>query len=138
MWRNYNGLLRAFEKRLRRGRTVSNTKIQKLMLQAAIAYEYENTSEPSWDGGLSEISEHCYFLLNYFDVERLRNWVAARAEPEQPADAEADDLLQFNLFFLALCRSLQEGENNISPADAVCFGLINTVVARPAPNPLVR
>jgi hypothetical protein len=31
------------------------------------------------------------------------------------------------LFFLAICRALQEGENYITPVDAVSLGLIDTV-----------
>jgi hypothetical protein len=134
LWRTYNGLLLHFHKRLRRGRRVTGARLQRLMLHASIAFEDEsNEGKPAWDGGLSRISEHFYFLNAYFDVEKLCEWVAARAEPQTAdADVEAAYLLQFRVFFLAVCRALQEGENEITPTDAVWLGLIDTVRQEPA------
>ena len=129
LWNSYHGLMLHFQKRLRRGRTVTKAHLQKLMLHASIAFEYEShTGGPVWDGGLSRISDHFFFLNAYFDVARLCEWVAARAEPQTAdADPEADYFLQFRVFFLALCRALQEGENHITAMDAVWFGLIDTL-----------
>jgi hypothetical protein len=42
-------------------------------------------------------------------------------------DVEADYFLQFHFFFRALCRALQEGKNELTPRDAVYFGLIDMV-----------
>jgi ATP-dependent protease ClpP protease subunit len=124
----YNGLLLQFQKRLRRGRAVTKAHLQKLMRHASIAFEDERSKDDlGWDGGLGRISDYFYFLNAYFDFGRLRDWVASRAEPRTATDAEADYLLQFRLLLLALCRALQEGENNISAADAVWLGLIDTV-----------
>ena len=127
----YNGLLLHFQNRLRRGRTVTRAHLQKLMLHAAISFEYEsNKGKPAWDGGLGRICDHFYFLNAYFDSATLCEWLAARpAERDRTPDAdpEADYFLQIRLFFLALCRSLQDGENQITPADAVWLGLIDTV-----------
>jgi hypothetical protein len=129
LWDSYNGLLLHFQKRLRRGRTVTKAYLQKLMLHASIGYEYEsNKGNPAWDGGLSRISDHFYFLNAYFDVGKLCDWVAARAAPQTvDTDVEATYFLQFRVFFLALCRALQEGENNITALDAFWLGLIDTV-----------
>lgn len=132
LWHGYNGLLLQVEKRLRRGRTATKAYLQKLMLHASMDFEYESSKgQPaSWDGGLSKISGHFYFLNAYFDSATLCEWVAARpAERDHSAgaDPEADYFLQFHLFFLALCRALQDGENQITPADAVWLGLIDTV-----------
>jgi hypothetical protein len=125
----FNDLMFHFQKRLRRGRTVTNEHLQKLMLHASIAFEYENRAgAPAWDGGLGEISDNFFFLNAYFDFARLREWVAGRAEPQtSDPDPEADYFLQFRVFFLALCRALQEGENHITAMDAVWFGLIDTL-----------
>lgn len=129
LWHDYNGLFVQFRKRLRRGRAVTRAYLQKLMLNASVAFEYENhKDEVAWDGGLGRISEHFYFLNAYFDVDQLCDWIAGREEIETP-DAEPTDLLQFRLFFVALCRALQEGENQILPMDAVFLGLLDTVQA---------
>jgi ATP-dependent protease ClpP protease subunit len=125
---SYNILLLHFQKRLRRGRTVNKSYLQKLMLHASTAFEYEtNKGKTSWDGGLGRISDHFYFLNAYFDVDKLCDW-AARGKPQMTdSDVEADYFLQFHLFFLALCRAVQEGENRITALDALWLGLIDTV-----------
>jgi ATP-dependent protease ClpP protease subunit len=125
----FNDLMFHFRKRLRRGRTVTNEHLQKLMLHASIAFEYENRAgAPAWDGGLGEISDNFFFLNAYFDFARLREWVAGRAEPQtSDADPEAAYFLEFRVFFLALCRALQEGENHITAMDAVWLGLTDTL-----------
>jgi hypothetical protein len=128
LWHSSNGLLLHFQKKLRRGRSVTSEHLRKLMLYSAVAFEFEKGDPPDWDAGLSRISDHFYFLNAYFDFGALRDWIAAREEP-QPAgtDAEADYFLQFRFFFLALCRALQEGENNITALDALWLGLIDTI-----------
>jgi ATP-dependent protease ClpP protease subunit len=129
LYDGYNGLLLHFQKRLRRGRTVTKAHLQKLMHYASIDFEYgSNKDNPAWDGRLGRITDHVYFLNAYFDLRTLCDWIAARPEP-QTAEAAADDSLQFRLFFLALCRALQEGENYITPVDALWLGLIDTVRA---------
>jgi hypothetical protein len=127
LWNDYDGLLFHFQKRLRRGRTFTKAKLQKIMMHSAVAFENEK-GDQAWDGGLGRICDHFYFLNAYFDVEKLCDWIAARAEP-QPADTgvDADYYLQFRLFGRAICRALQEGENQITPMDAVWLGLIDTV-----------
>ena len=84
--------------------------------------------KPAWDGGLSRISDHFYFLNSYIDVAKVCDWAGAEHQTAD-TDVEADYFLQFRLFFLALCRALQEGENYITAADAVWLGLIDTVRA---------
>lgn len=128
LWDNHNGLLLEFENKLKRvrGRTVTKPYLQKLMHHAAISFDYESNQE--WDGELSRISDHFFFLNSYFDFDILCDWVAARAEPQMAGtDVESDYFLQFRVFFLALCRALQEGENELTPSDAVWLGLVDTV-----------
>jgi ATP-dependent protease ClpP protease subunit len=129
IWENYNGLLRHFEKKLRRGRTVTKEKLQRLMIYSSLAFEDEsNNGKSTWDGGFGRISDHFYFLNTYIDVGKVCDWVAARPEPQTAGtDVEDEYVLQFRLFFLALCRALQEGENYITATDAVWLGLIDTV-----------
>ena len=96
------------------------------MLHAAISFDFERN--PAWDGELTRISDHFCFLNSYFDFEALCEWVAGRAEPQTSGtDIEAASFLQFRVFFLALCRALQEGENYITVTDAMWLGLIDTV-----------
>jgi hypothetical protein len=129
LWESYNGLLLQFQKRLRRGRTITKEYLQKLMLHAAIDFQYQsNKGTPAWDGGLGRIGDHFHFLNAYFDLGKLCEWAAAREEPQTAGtDAEAEYFLQFELFFTALCRALQEGENYITPLDVLWLGLIDTV-----------
>jgi ATP-dependent protease ClpP protease subunit len=132
----YNGLMLQFRKRIRRGRAVTQAWVLQRMLHTSVEFEYHsNKGNPPWDGRLGRISEHFYFLNAYFrnendeEFRELRDWIAAREQPQTPDDTdgeEADDLW-FRLFFLALCRALQEGENYVTPTDALWLGLIDTV-----------
>lgn len=127
---DYDGLFLHFRKRLRRGRTVTKAQLQKLMLYASADFEYETADKAveTWDGGFSRISDHFYFLNAFFDSEQLREWCAAPTKLQTAlSDAEVRDVLPFRLFFRALCRSLQEGENYLTPSDALWLGLIDTV-----------
>jgi hypothetical protein len=129
LWQSYNSLLLHFQKKLRRGRTVTKEHLQMLMMYASIACDREgHNGESRWDGGWSNISDHFYFLNAYFDIARLCDWLAASAETQTiDVDPEEAYFLQFRVFFLALCRALQEGENYITPMDALWFGLVDTV-----------
>jgi len=129
LWESYNGLLLQFQKRMRRGRSVSKARLRRLMFHASAAFEWERNQDAGvWDGGLGRISDHFHFLNAYFDFEKLGEWVAARSEPQAgDTDAEAAYFLQFRLFFLALCRALQEGENELTAVDAVHLGLIDSI-----------
>ncbi len=128
LWRNYNGLLLQFEKRLRRGRTVTQTQLRKTMLHAAAGFEYETGQAEAWDGGLGKICGHFHFLNSFFDFGALCDYVAGRPGPKTAVtDIDADDFQQFRLLGLAICRALQEGENQITPMDAVWLGLIDSV-----------
>jgi ATP-dependent protease ClpP protease subunit len=122
-----NGLLLHFQKKLRRGRTVTEAQLQKLMLYTGMSFEFENANGVAWEERLSRISDHFHFLNAYFDVGRLHDWVVALSTPETDTDVEDDYFLPFRMFFLALCRALQEGENSITAHDAIWLGLIDTV-----------
>jgi hypothetical protein len=126
LWESYNGLLIQFQKRLRRGRTVTKAYLRKLMLHASIEYENSKGNE-DWDGGLSKICDDFYFLNAYFDAGKLCEWIATPETQMADTDVEAAYFLQFRFFSLALCRGLQEGENNLTPLDAMWLGLIDTV-----------
>jgi ATP-dependent protease ClpP protease subunit len=133
---SYNGLLVHFQKKLRTGRTVTKEQLQRLMIYASIDFESQTRGgAPAWDGGLSRIGDHFYFLNAYFDFGELSERLAAReAFQTTGRDARADYFLQFRVFFLALCRALQEGENCITPSDAVWLGLIDTVRTDESPR----
>ena len=121
-------LFREFRKRLRRGRAVTETHLRKLMLHACIATEYQESraGELSSHEELARISEDFYFLCAYFENGQLRDWCASPATPQTlDVDPEEDHFLPFRMFFLALCRALQQEENYITPPDAVWLGLID-------------
>jgi hypothetical protein len=125
LWHRQNVLFVRFQKKLRRGRSVTKEQLRKLMLYSAFECECEPAA---WDAGLPRICDEFYFLSTYFDLGSLREYVAGRREPQTAAtDAEADYLLPFQMFLLALCRALQEGENCITPLDALYLGLVDTV-----------
>jgi ATP-dependent protease ClpP protease subunit len=123
-----NGLLLHFQKKLRRGRTVTEAQLQKLMLYTGMSFEFDNADNLAWEEKLSRISDHFYFLNAYFDFGRLCDWIAAR-EPHTADDEEAEAAYfqPFRFFFLALCRALQEGENYVTAMDAVWLGLVDSV-----------
>jgi ATP-dependent protease ClpP protease subunit len=121
------GLLLHFREKLRRGRTVTESQLQKAMIYTGMSFEIDNAENPDWEDKLSGIGDHFYFLNAYFDVGRLRDWVAAPSTPNTVTDVEADYFLPFRTFFLALCRALQQGENRITAHDAFWLGLIDTL-----------
>lgn len=122
-----DGLLLHLQKKLRRGRTITEAQLRKLMLHTGMSFEFDNTDDPDWEERLSRISDHFYFLNAYFDVGRLRDWIAVPSTPHEDTDPEADYFLPFRMFFLAVCRALQGGENSITAHDALWLGLIDTV-----------
>jgi hypothetical protein len=90
-----------------------------------------NKGDENWDGGLSDICDDFQFLNHYFDLQSLHEWCARRAE--SPRTDVGDNSLQPTLFFHALCRALQNGENHLTPLDALWLGLIDTVHAGAPP-----
>lgn len=123
LYDSYNVLLLRLRQKLRRGRTITRTHVRKLMLHTVFALELERN--PTWEGDLGRISEDFCFLNSYFDFDALCAWIAAPAAPQMAgADVEEE---HYMLFLRSLCRALQEGENYITPMDAVWLGLIDTV-----------
>lgn len=115
-------LMSAFRKQLPRGRAITSTELRKAMLNAAV----EHATRPGWDGGLSAVADYFFFLAEFYDIERLRDWVESQQDAPA-ADVEADDDLYFRQFFRSVCRALQQGENEITARDAMWLGLIDTV-----------
>lgn len=136
--RDYDGLFRHFRKKLRRGRAVTKTRLQQLMLYASANFEYEAPARDNeeWYGRMGRISEGFYFLNAYFNLEGLREWCAASPSTSETVrvSAEEEYLVPFRILFRALCRALNEGENYLTPMDAVWLGLIDTVSGDPAPS----
>lgn len=133
-WDSYDGLLTHFQKEIGRGRRTSEkADLQKSMLHASIACEYQsNERNPAWslgNGGLSRIRDHFFFLDEYFrnadedEIGKLCEWWA----PVTDANVESTYFLPFRSFLVALCRALQEGENEVTGMDAFWLGLIDTV-----------
>ena len=136
-WDSYNGLLAQFQKKIRRARVSNGGDLQKVMLSASISFEYQsNRSNPTWSlssGGLSRIRTHFSLLDAYFGNLNGDEFGKLRASLDEPHAAatkgESSYLLLCRSFFFALCRALQEGDNELTAMDALYLGLIDTVRA---------
>ncbi|HXM13034.1 MAG TPA: hypothetical protein VN946_23990 [Terriglobales bacterium] len=127
-------------------RSTEKTEVQKqrAMLSAAIQFEYQSgKSDPDWDlsqGGLSRITEH-YCLLDEQlvladadvfgkiceEFARFAGFVDDHLPMAQKLTKTRELLEPFWGFFLAVCRALRDGENPLTPMDAVWLGLIDSV-----------
>jgi ATP-dependent protease ClpP protease subunit len=149
IWDRYHGLVTRFEEQAAIARLSNETaEIEKIMLDRSIAFEYENRkTDPEWSlraGGLNRISEHFFFLDEYFQgtngawfATLSERWAPLMiAEDDQeilPAEEKArkfrDYFLPFWSFFIALCHALQRAENELTAMDAFWLGLIDSVRA---------
>src|SRR5208337_3010316 len=71
IWLRYESLVMHFEEHAAIARLFGETsEIEKIMLDRSIAFEYENKrTDPEWSlrtGGLHKITEHFFFLDEYF------------------------------------------------------------------------
>jgi ATP-dependent protease ClpP protease subunit len=140
IWNTSKGLVTHFQKKIGRGRGHRSGKadLQKIMLNASMAFEYQSNSDnPDWSlscGGLKRIREHYAFLEEHFQnatgdqVGKLcERWAPSTPAKEDEHDVDAAYFLPFRSFFVAICRALQQGENNLTAVDAMFLGLVDTV-----------
>jgi hypothetical protein len=124
------------------------------ILKGVIDFERKlNKKNPSWtfsDGGLVQLSDDFLLLKEYLSVyesarlreqcERWGNFFLTKQDHEEletvpEPDKEAWQIDKIKpmlrpvwLFFVSLCHALQEGEHELTPADAYWFGLIDEVM----------
>lgn len=130
-------------------------------LKAIIDFEVAtNKKNPSWtfkDGGLSRLADDFFILNEYLESQqsdRFKNWCRRigqfalsdtdAAELKEITDEKVKDertiekvqpLLQpLWSFFVALCHALQEGENELTAADAYWLGLVDEVMGVALPT----
>ena len=130
-------------------------------IKAILDFEVKtNKDDPSWtfkDGGMARLGDDFFLLNEYLESQqndRFKSWCrrigqfalsdADAAELKQIPDEKAKDektiekvqpLLQpIWSFFVALCHALQEGENELTAADAYWLGLVDEVMGQSLPT----
>jgi ATP-dependent protease ClpP protease subunit len=148
----YAALMRAVQKASKAGKTTAQ--IEAGRIRAIVNFELaSNKSDKDWTfrgGGLTRLNED-FFLLNEHlqssQSERINKFCAQwgvfalndqdREEVDKtPEPAKTEMLIQkvrpllepLLIFFSALCRVLQEGENELTARDAVWLGLIDEII----------
>jgi ATP-dependent protease ClpP protease subunit len=149
IWERHCGLLTHFQEEVAKVRLSSRSvDIEKIMLDASIAFEYENNkTDPEWSlrtGGLSRINEHFLYLDAYSHVTNEEQFATLRERWGPPyvanddrdgksIEEKAEKFQAFFLplwsFFFALNIGLHGAENEITGMDAFWLGLIDTVRA---------
>jgi hypothetical protein len=144
--------MRAVQKASKAGKTTAQ--IEAGRIRAIVNFELaSNKSDKDWTfrgGGLTRLNED-FFLLNEHlqssQSERINKFCAQwgvfalndqdREEVDKtPEPAKTEMLIQkvrpllepLLIFFSALCRVLQEGENELTARDAVWLGLIDEII----------
>ena len=125
------------------------------IIRAIVQFEADTNQDDSWTfktHGLRQMKDDSLLLTEYFtpqqdqSLEHLpRDWKdfflkdsdkrAIEALEEAARDAEFTKRLKAAIspiwfFFVALCHSLQEGENEITSSDAVYLGLVDEVIGQ--------
>jgi hypothetical protein len=158
----YEKLLYTVFKKSRRSREKKTlAQLEANHIKAIVAFEVKNNEgDPSWSftrRGMSSLVDD-FFLwneyLNDFGSTRLPEWSSMYARwtipPEKVKDIEAitdkkaradkyvevvGPILQpISAFFVALCHTLQEGENELTASDAYWLGIVDEVVGEPLPT----
>lgn len=154
----YRVLLSRAVKKARRTKSFTNpTRLadsEAALLKGIIDFEMSENKADSWSferGGMTQLSDDFFLLMEYmgtYEHETLRRtcerWgeyfltQASREELEQiqdesPRDSRRKEIIKEHirpiwLLLVALCHALQEGENELSAADAYWLGLIDEVI----------
>jgi len=133
-------------------------------INAIMAFEIKNNeANPSWsltNGGMNSLVDDFFLWNEYIDnygSERLREWCLMFGRWTFPAGMEAEmeairaikdeksrtdrlvevvsPILQpISAFFVALCHTLQEGENELTATDAYWLGIVDEVIGEPLPT----
>jgi hypothetical protein len=131
-------------------------------IKAIVALEVKNNeNNPDWSfthGGIGSLVDDFFLWNEYMDTfrgsERLREWCLMFARwivpPEKAKEIEgiedgkvrADRFVEavspiiepISAFFMALCHTLQEGENELTASDAYWLGIVDEVIGEPLPT----
>jgi len=130
-------------------------------INAIAAFEIKNNQDNTdWSfskGGIGPLVNDFFLWNEYFDnfwSDRLREWCLMFAKltipPEKVKEIEAfrdekeraDKFVEavgpilepISAFFVALCHTLQEGENELTARDAYWLGIVDEIVGEDLPN----
>ncbi len=117
------GLINKFLAETRAGRPSTKVEMERLMLNASVAFESQRKKSLLSAGGLSRINAHFFFLREFVGDERGEH-IADFCDRGEKSDTYFLDLWPF---LISVYRALGKSENALTPADAVWLGLIDTV-----------
>jgi hypothetical protein len=146
IWIRCYGLVTRFQEEVAARGSSEEADIERIMLDASIAFEYENNkTDRDWSlrtGGLGRINDHFFFLEAYFQgtngvqfaalCERWAPLIVTKdaqgvLSAEEKAETFRAYFLPFGSFFVAFCHALQQSENELTAMDAFWLGLIDTL-----------
>lgn len=107
---------------------LGKAELEKLMLNASVAFEYQRRHRLLSAGGLSRINESFFFLREFVGEEQgaqIGDFCDAPAV--QTRETMRDYFSPFWPFLIAVYRALGRGENRLTPMDCVWLGLVDTV-----------
>jgi ATP-dependent protease ClpP protease subunit len=104
--------------------------LEKLMLNASVAFECRHRNRLLSAGGLSRINGNFFFLREFVgDEQGARIGDFCDVPAEQTRETFCDYSLPFWSFLIAVYRALGQGENTLTATDAMWLGLVDTVAA---------
>lgn len=157
----YERLLETVFKKKRRSMRKTLAQIEADHINAIAAFEIKNNQDNTdWSfskGGIGPLVNDFFLWNEYFDnfwSDRLREWCLMFAKltipPEKVKEIEAllnekeraDKFVEvvgpilepISAFFVALCHTLQEGENELTARDAYWLGIVDEIVGEDLPN----
>ncbi|MBI4906851.1 MAG: hypothetical protein HY820_24700 [Acidobacteria bacterium] len=125
--------------------------LEAALLAGVIQFELETHPSPEWTfsgGGLALVEADFHLLIDHLTYQRNeiiedlgRIWAPyfgatkSAEKGETGAEEVKTGMRPLWQFFIALCHSLQEGENPLSATDAYWLGLVDEVIGMPSlPN----
>lgn len=121
-------LLRSYRKERDASIPQGRVDLEKLMLNASVAFEYQHRTRLLSAGGLSRINGNFFFLREFVgDEHGAQIGDFCDAPTEQTRETMREYFLPFWPFLIAVYRALGQGENTLTATDALWLGLIDSV-----------
>jgi hypothetical protein len=137
IWRSRSGLVTRFEEQLAALRPCSESaEIEKLMLNLCLESEFESRTT-DWSlrsGGLARVVDHFIFLNAYFQGAHgvqfgkiCQRWAPVFLPKDEQEEKFRAHFLPFWSFFMAMCRAVEIGDNELLARDGFFLGLIDAL-----------
>jgi hypothetical protein len=137
IWRSRSGLVTRFEEQLSALRPCSESvEIEKLMLNLCLESEFESRTTV-WSlrsGGLARVVDHFIYLDAYFQGAHgvqfgkiCHRWAPVFLSKDEQEEKFRAHFLPFWSFFMAICRAVEIGDNELSARDGFFLGLIDVL-----------